>query len=137
MLKKVKRENNICELQNKHPSSKNGTAKLLAWELDLTSQHQIIMALNCVCEQLCFILIFCASVSKMYSKVITSPLYAILAHKWFHRIAQLSESGGNLYLTKVLRMTPTWILHKFKSIVFIFFISKLTSVSMTCLESKL
>ena len=81
--------------------------------------------------------LFCASVSKMCPKVITSSLYAISAYEWFHRISLLLESVGNLYLTKVLGITPTWILHKIKPIFFILFTSKLTSVSLTCLKSKL
>ena len=35
----------------------------------------------------------CASLSKMYPKVIASSLYAILAYRWFHRNVLLSNMG--------------------------------------------
>ena len=35
-------------------SSGSGTTKLLPWELHSASQHQDTIALNCVCELLCF-----------------------------------------------------------------------------------
>ena len=38
--------------------SESSAAKLLPWELPSTSQHQAAVALNCVCEHLCFISIF-------------------------------------------------------------------------------
>ena len=36
-------------------SRQSGTAKILSQELHQASQHQATIALNCVCEQLCFI----------------------------------------------------------------------------------
>ena len=42
--------------------------------------------------------LFCAFVSKMCPKVISSLLYSILAYESSPRNALLSDSGGNLYL---------------------------------------
>ena len=42
---------------------------------------------------------FCASVSKMYPKLIASSLYASLDQERFHRNAPLSQSGRNTYIT--------------------------------------
>lgn len=39
--------------------------------------------------------LFCASLSKMCLKVVASLLYVILARQRFHRLALLSDSGGN------------------------------------------
>lgn len=52
------------------PSRESGTTKLLLWELHSASQHPLTIALNCVCEHLCFIHFgsFCASSCKVCPK---------------------------------------------------------------------
>lgn len=45
----------------------------------LKSQPQAIIALNCVCEHLCYLDLFCAPVSMMCPKVTASSMYAISA----------------------------------------------------------
>ena len=39
-------------------SSKSGRAKLIPWKLHSAPQHHAAIALNCVCEHLCFISIY-------------------------------------------------------------------------------
>lgn len=47
-----------CYRCSVHPSSKSGPAKLLPCELHSAYQHQVSIALNCVCEHLCFISVY-------------------------------------------------------------------------------
>ena len=39
-------------------SCRNGTTQLLLWKIYSASQHQAAIALNCVCEHLCFISVY-------------------------------------------------------------------------------
>lgn len=47
-----------CSRRSVHPSSKSGPAKLPPCELHSAYQHQVSIALNCVCEHLCFISVY-------------------------------------------------------------------------------
>lgn len=59
------------------------------------SQHRATMALNRVCEHLCFILSY---VVHPLARQIASLLYSISFYERFHRNALLLYSGRNLYV---------------------------------------
>ena len=44
-----------CCIGSEHSCRERGPTKLLPWEPHSASKHQIVRALNCVCEHLCFI----------------------------------------------------------------------------------
>lgn len=64
-------------------------AKLLLQEPHSASQHQITIALNCIC--ICALWFCNASISKMCPQVIASSLYTISSSKRFHRKALFSH----------------------------------------------
>ena len=47
-----------CCRSSEHSCRERGPAKLLPWEPRSASQHQVVIALNCVCEHLCVISIY-------------------------------------------------------------------------------
>ena len=83
-------------------ASQSGATRLLVWKLH-TASHQATVALNCVCEHLCFISIyFVHSISQMYPEVTVSSLYTISFYEKFHRNSLLSDSKRNLYIHRRL-----------------------------------
>ena len=62
------------------------------------SQHQAIVALNCVCEHLCFILVyFVYLLTRRFLRSLILRFIPFWLMKGFTRIL-LSESGGNLQI---------------------------------------
>ena len=73
-----------------------GTLRIaFAWEIHLTSQHQVKL---CLGASVPYLDLFCASISKMCPKVIASSFYAVSVYESFQRNAPLSYGWGNLYL---------------------------------------
>lgn len=62
------------------------TTKLVPKELHFASQHLVTIALNCVCEQLCFISIsFIHLLARYVLMQLLLLLHTVLAYKSFHR----------------------------------------------------
>ncbi|CAD7668980.1 unnamed protein product [Nyctereutes procyonoides] len=56
-----------CYGDSAHPTSKRGPAKRLPWALHSASQQQAAIALNSVCEHLCFISIYFVHLDAFYT----------------------------------------------------------------------
>ena len=80
-----------------HLEQRVGHHQVPSWELHSASScHSFELYLR---ASVLYFVWFCASVSKMYPKLIASSLYASLDQERFHRNAPLSQSGRNTYIT--------------------------------------
>ena len=82
----------LCRV-SAQPEQRIGATNPLPWELLLASQHQACTALDCVCDHLCLISVFCIH----WQDCPKVTLYTISAYESFHRNILLSDNRGNMY----------------------------------------